>query len=309
MRLPNIVTAISDILAGMAIGGSLLALTFGQASTRHISLGEMIWNEKTLNPFYPVLLLIIATIGLYGGGVVLNDVFDAELDKKERPERPIPSGLISKKSAALFGIMLLLIGILAAAFSNRGSLLSSSTYLAVLIAVGAVVYDRWTKHHALFGPLNMGFCRGCNLLLGMSLIPYSLQHLGSLAIVPVVYIAAITMISRDEVHGGKKSPLYLAAAFYLVVILSILYFAWTNKNVEYALPFLTIFAFIIFTPLQQAIISPTGANIGKAVKFGVIGLIAMNAAWAGAFGDLYFAVVIILLLPLSLLLARLFAVT
>lgn len=49
--------------------------------------------------------------------------------------------------------------------------------------------------------------------------------------------------------------------------------------------------------------------IGKAVKSGVIALIAMNAAWAAAFGDLYFALLIIILLPVSLLLARMFAVT
>ena len=66
----------------------------------------------------PVILLVFSTIGLYGGGVVFNDVFDAELDKIERPERPIPSGLIKKAYAALFGIMLLIAGITSAALSG-----------------------------------------------------------------------------------------------------------------------------------------------------------------------------------------------
>src|SRR3954447_3256538 len=89
MRPANIVTAISDILAGVAIAGY-----FSGNYTGDIGL-------------VPVVLLALSTTGLYGGGVVFNDVFDAELDKIERPERPIPSGLIAKRGAALLGAILL----------------------------------------------------------------------------------------------------------------------------------------------------------------------------------------------------------
>jgi 4-hydroxybenzoate polyprenyltransferase len=54
---------------------------------------------------------------------------------------------------------------------------------------------------------------------------------------------------------------------------------------------------------------PSGPLIGKAVKAGVISLIVMNASWAAAFGNMYLALIILLLLPLSLWLARAFAVT
>jgi 4-hydroxybenzoate polyprenyltransferase len=66
---------------------------------------------------------------------------------------------------------------------------------------------------------------------------------------------------------------------------------------------------MIFPPLQKAIRNPAGPLIGKAVKAGVIALIVMNAAWAAAFGAIYFALLILLLLPVSMLLAKLFAVT
>jgi 4-hydroxybenzoate polyprenyltransferase len=45
------------------------------------------------------------------------------------------------------------------------------------------------------------------------------------------------------------------------------------------------------------------------VKAGVLALIVMNASWAASFGALYLAIVIVLLLPISILLAKLFAVT
>ena len=46
-------------------------------------------------------------------GMVLNDVFDAELDARERPRRPIPSGRIARATAARLGFGLLGLGIAA----------------------------------------------------------------------------------------------------------------------------------------------------------------------------------------------------
>ena len=133
MRPANIVTAIADVLAGVAISGFII--------------GPGLSADRVL----PIILLCISTIGLYGGGVVFNDVFDAELDRIERPERPIPMGIVSVKEGALLGIFLLLIGIGTAFIVNPFSGL-----LAMAISVSAVVYDKWGKHHAFLGPLNMG---------------------------------------------------------------------------------------------------------------------------------------------------------
>jgi 4-hydroxybenzoate polyprenyltransferase len=290
MRPANIVTSIADILAGVAIAGYVV-------------------NDGNAYQWQSIGLLIFSTIGLYGGGVVLNDVFDAELDSKERPERPIPSGLITKNGAALFGIILLLAGIAAAASVHITGWFSSSAMISIAIAVCAVVYDKWMKHSGFLGPLSMGVCRGLNLLLGISILPAALPQYGYIAIVPVLYIAAITMISRGEVHGGKKSTLYGAVLLYVLVIAGILAVAMINNHIVYAIAFVILLSAMIFPPLQKAIRNPAGPLIGKAVKAGVIALIVMNAAWAAAFGAIYFALLILLLLPVSMLLAKLFAVT
>ena len=282
-RPANIVTAISDILAGATVAA-------------YVS-GVMDWQSLPL--------LIIATIGLYGGGVVFNDVFDADLDRIERPERAIPSGLISEKEGALLGTVLLLVGIGAAA----GLSIYPSGSLAVAIAVAALVYDKWSKHHTVLGPFNMGLCRGLNLLLGMSMVPEAISQYGYIAVVPMIYIGAITMISQGEVHGGKSNIMLLAAVFYLVVISTILYLSFTLGNGIYALFFLAILGAFIYPPLLKAYRDPAGKNIGKAVKAGVLALIVMNAGWAAAFGSIYPALAVVLLLPVSLFLARLFAVT
>lgn len=286
MRPANIVTAVSDVLAGITIAGYF----------SHV--------EFKANYILPVILLCASTKGLYGGGVVFNDVFDADLDKIERPERAIPSGVVSVKEASVLGGSLLLFGLMCAGFVN-----ASSGILAFFIAAAALIYDKWGKHQNLLGPINMGLCRGLNLLLGISIIPEALSSWWFLAVVPIVYIASITMVSRGEVHGGKPTTLYFAAFLYSIVIGSILYQAYKQNNIFITLIFLIPFAWIIFSPLKKAIKNPIGKNIGMAVKAGVLALILMNAAWAAAFGTIYPALIILALLPLSIKLAKMFAVT
>lgn len=284
-RPANIVTAVSDILAGVAIVGFFGASVAGSL------------------PLTPVILLCIATVGLYGGGIVFNDVFDRELDKRERPERPIPSGLISAKAASIWGGSLLLLGCLFAFLVN-----ATAGVMALLVTASALVYNRWGKHNTWLGPINMGLCRSFNLLVGMSVLPAVIPEFAYLAVVPLVYIAAVTTISRGEVGGSAKAPLFLSAFMYLLVINAIAFFA-AQKDQVAALFFLVPFALFIFRPLVRAIAQPVGPLIGKAVKAGVLSLILMNAAWVAASGAWPVAIGVALLLPLSLWLARRFAVT
>src|SRR5215218_7927386 len=100
LRPANVATALGDVLAGFALAG----------------LGN--------RPSLPWLLL--ATVCLYGGGIVLNDVFDRDLDRAERPERPIPSGRVGVAQAATFGGALLIVGVGAAAMASPAALLMAA---------------------------------------------------------------------------------------------------------------------------------------------------------------------------------------
>lgn len=285
MRPANIVTAISDVLAGVAI-----ALLF-------------VPDGSTLNG-QVLMALIIATIGLYGGGVVFNDVFDAELDARERPERPIPSGRASVRGAATLGTVLFLIGVAAA--STVGMLPS---VIAFAIVGMCLVYDKWAKHHAVFGPLAMGLCRGLNLLLGLSYSGMATDQVWFLACVPVVYIAAVTTISRGEVHGGQRTPLLVSAVLYGVVIACIVAFGVHYQGSILAIGMVLPFILFVFPPLAKAIRTLDVSDVRKSVKHGVIGLIFMNAAWTAAAGMWALTFATLLLFPVSIWLAKLFAVT
>src|SRR5688572_26910916 len=45
-------------------------------------------------------LAIVAGCLVYAGGATFNDVFDAEFDRRHRPHRAIPRGLVSRAGAA-----------------------------------------------------------------------------------------------------------------------------------------------------------------------------------------------------------------
>ncbi|WP_116769803.1 UbiA-like protein EboC [Maribacter litoralis] len=287
-RPANLPTAAADILAGIAIMlylQNIDVLTF---------LGEQGGD---------VLSLVFSSVALYAGGVVFNDVFDAELDAVERPERAIPSGLIPKREAIYFGIILMLIGI---TLAFKCTLLSG--LISVVLTIAILTYDGYFKQFGFAGPLNMGICRGLNLLLGMSI-------LGSLtnwyiSLVPVVYIFAITLISRGEVHGDNKKHIVWAGILYAIVVLSIALIVMQQKdNLLVLLPFLLLFGFLIYSPLIKAYKENSPKNIKKAVMGGVLSLVVMNACWVAGFSNWYLALAVLLLLPLSMLLSKLFAVT
>lgn len=285
-RPANLVTAVADILAGIAISGIIL---MGPLDT-----------ELSINIF----LLCLSTIGLYGGGIVFNDVFDIKIDRLERPERPLPRGLISLRSATTYGILLLAIGILSAFLVNQ-----TAGIIAILTSISALVYDKWGKNHKWLGPPNMGLCRGLNLLLGISILPQMAFELWYLTFIPIIYISAITMISRGEVHGSSKTPLQAAAFLYLLVIALILIFSYDRGTLFPAVLFLLFFAYFVFKPLLKAIVEPSALFIRKSVKAGVIALILMNASWAAAAGSLPLALIITALLPFSIWLSKRFSVT
>ncbi|WP_366932316.1 UbiA-like protein EboC [Nostoc sp. NMS8] len=293
MRPANIVTAWADILVGFAASGSGVIFT------------KLINGEVSFAVLIPLGWLLLATTGLYGGGIVFNDVFDAELDAKERPNRAIPSGRVSRQNATLLGSILFAIGIIAA---FQVSQLSAA--IAIFITLSCLLYNSLAKHHPFFGPLNMGLCRGSNLLLGVSAVPEIIGERWYLALIPVLYIAAITAISQGEVHGGKKVTGVLALLLIAIVLTAVLALGLLGEYTAIAaLPFAVFLAIRILPNFIKAAREPIAENIRNAVKIGVLSLIVLDATVASGFAGLYYGLLVLILLPISMKLAQLFAVT
>ncbi|MEF8795600.1 MAG: UbiA-like protein EboC [Salinivenus sp.] len=289
LRPANIVTALADVLAGAAVAGATLSLRGWAAPFSLSALGA----------------LLLSTAGLYGGGVVLNDVFDAPLDADERPERPIPSGRASRSGAALFGALLLGGGVAAAALVGPVSAL-----VAALVAGGAVLYDRWAKHHPVLGPLTMGLCRGGNLLLGVSAVPAAIGPNLYLMALPVAFVGAITSVSQGEVHGGSRRTGLLALVLVAGVLAGLLALSLRpDHRLLPAGPFVALLALQVAPPFVRAARTPSPQLIREAVQAGVVALIPLNAALAAGFAGWLYGLLVLALLLFSMGLSHLFDIT
>lgn len=196
IRLPNLFTVWADAGAGVA------AVTAAGGA---------------VHP-WAVLLLAMASACFYAGGMVLNDVIDYAIDRVERPDRPLPSGRIPWRTAAALAPSLLLAGIGLAVFADWFAD-SAAAVVAGLLALAIVSYDSGVKRTGL-GPLNMGLCRGLNVILASQSASSGVTAVWFPAAILTTYIAGVTWLARDEAGRPARATLAFGLAALLVAFLA-----------------------------------------------------------------------------------------
>jgi 4-hydroxybenzoate polyprenyltransferase len=188
LRLPAAFTAISNSLAAQLIATG----------------GQLRWPELGL--------LVMASTALYLAGMVLNDCFDLTEDRRDRPQRPLPSGAVSIAIAWRLGWLLLGAGVALAGFVGL-----RTGAIALVLALAIVLYDGFLKATAV-GWLMMGACRYLNWLLGLAVVP--LTPTAFLWGLPIfAYVVALTLLSRVETSAASRWPVLLCAAGMVAVAL------------------------------------------------------------------------------------------
>jgi 4-hydroxybenzoate polyprenyltransferase len=265
VRLPNVVTAAADSLAGW------LLVTGSAAEPGR-------W-----------LPLVSASMILYASGTALNDVFDLEVDRAERPGRPLPSGQVSARLAAWLGGLGLLIGPALALAS--GSMVSG--IVAAALAGCILLYDAGLKHTPL-GPAFMGACRGLNLLLGMTHAP----ELGGPAAwcasaAYALYVAGITLVSRSETRADDPRGLVAGVTLQDLAILGLAAVAMSHRRFPHPTPgrsliplegllVLGLVGLAVNRAAARAIRQPTPRSIQQAVKTGILALVWLDVGLVAA---------------------------
>lgn len=258
-------------------------------------------------------LLIAASTLLYAAGVVLNDVFDFQRDADERPERPLPSGRVSRDAARRLGWTLLLAG---AALAGPVALIVRDfrpVVVAGLLAGCIVLYNVWLKRTPL-GPLAMGGCRMLNVLLGMSVAATAWQAQHWLVAGAIgTYIVGVTWFARTE--AGRSSRLQLGAATGVIVLGIALLDrlpAYASDNLVPLLQrephrwhlLMSLLGMFIGWRCFRAVIDPMPARVQMAVKHCILSLVILDAAACYAVRGTAPAVAILLLLVPAMFLGR-----
>jgi 4-hydroxybenzoate polyprenyltransferase len=283
VRLPNLPTAVADVaLAALAV-------------------------DALPGSWLPFLLLAAASSCLYCAGMVFNDWFDADEDRRDRPDRPIPSGQVSAAQALRLGAGLLggglLLAVLAGLVLSRaggaGSFLTP-VLVAGILAGMILLYDGWLKHTPL-GPLVMGSCRFLNVLLGVSVTGGLAWPLGPhLALVVGLYIVGVTWFARHETLTSDRLSLAGAAGLMLAaLLLGLLLPAHVPQGRTSPLfPYLLVaLGFFLAVPISRAIEAPTPARVQAGVKRALMGLILLDTVLATATAGSVGLVLLVLMIP------------
>lgn len=173
--------------------------------------------------------LLLCSSGLYLGGMVMNDFFDYDQDCKQRPERVLPSGIISLQHARRLMLVLIASGILAAVIASivAGHKHWTPVVMALAVLGFITLYNRVAKH-SYFGPFIMGLCRSGNVLLGVSLLepstsfPFFPTPSLYVAVSIGLYVAGITWFAREEHQTSSRFGLVSGAALILLAVLALM---------------------------------------------------------------------------------------
>ncbi len=284
LRLPNLPTALADVC--------LAALVTSALPSR--------WAVFSL--------LLLASGCLYCAGMVWNDYFDVEQDKRERPDRPLPSGEVSPRAAAWLGAGLMVAGLCFALVAgqvraSRGEASSPAgpAVVALLLLLAIFAYDAWLKRTAM-GPVSMGTCRFLNVLLGLTVSPpLSWTAAAHLALVVGLYVVGLTWFARTEARQSKAGMLAGAASVILaslVLALALPVHQAQPGDCSPLFPYLLVaLGFALALPIHQAILSPTPGKVQTAVKRCLLCLIVLDAVLATALAGSAGLVLLVLLVP------------
>jgi len=248
VRAPAVFSALGDPLAGLLIDGH--APSPG-----------------------PATRLSAASAMLYLAGMALNDFADREEDARERPERPIPSGAVSPRAAAILGGSLLLAGTLVARRSG-------ARWTGPALAATIVAYDFYLKRSSTLGPIAMGACRSLSLLMGVEAAQGEVTRRGTEgALLLGAYVAGLTLIARGETGTSHTIELRSGAGLVAGALLATgvrggpASIAWTAAAAALAGP-----------AVRRALRTPAPGTVGPAVGALIRAIPALDGGIAGARG-------------------------
>lgn len=212
MRISNLPTVASNAIAGAWLG--VAALIADRMLPHGTGLGILMLHDPAMgteSPFFEVrvasVCAILAPLPAYLGGMVLNDAFDAEVDARERPARPIPSGRISRTQAFVAGFALLALSLGLAAASGAPVAIGAGVLLVACIVLYDCVHTK-----SILSTLLLACCRA--LAAGAPMLATADGDIEALArhgalVLPIVLAAwtlGLSIVARGEArdHGLLK---------------------------------------------------------------------------------------------------------
>ncbi|MDC1198909.1 UbiA family prenyltransferase, partial [bacterium] len=165
-------------------------------------------------------------------GMFLNDAFDAEIDARERANRPIPMGEVSRGVVFAAGFGMLALGAL------LGFALGTQAGIAGLGLTAAIILYDWLHKRTVLSPVIMGACRLLTYVMAAYAAggPTVALWLGAFGL--FCHVVGLTYAAKQEAYNRIEAawplavmavPVVIAATFlngYVASLLLAGYAAW-----------------------------------------------------------------------------------
>jgi geranylgeranylglycerol-phosphate geranylgeranyltransferase len=186
-----------------------------------VAVGHLPSLDKTL------LVFLVVTLGCSGGNTI-NDYFDYEIDKINRPNRPLPRGAMSRKTAFWYAVALFGLGLFLA------SLVNVYAFILALLAYATMFLYAWKlKPMPFVGNLAVASLTGATPLYG-AVAMGTIGLAGYLALCAfLVNVAREVIKDIEDVEGdiangartlpivwGKRRAAYVGAVFALATVVA-----------------------------------------------------------------------------------------
>jgi geranylgeranylglycerol-phosphate geranylgeranyltransferase len=143
----------------------------------------------------PAVVLLFTVVALVtAAGNVINDYYDVEIDRVNRPDRPIPSGQVTLPAARAYAVTLFLAGIFVCLFTNELCIT-----IAVFNSLLLVAYAGWLKRTLLLGNLAVAYLSGSMFLFGGALTGLP----GFFHVLPFAIMTFFAMLARELVKDAE----------------------------------------------------------------------------------------------------------
>jgi geranylgeranylglycerol-phosphate geranylgeranyltransferase len=172
---------------------------------------------------------VAATVLAVGAGMAINDYFDREIDRVNRPDRPIPRGAVSPREALAFSGLLFGVAVVLAV-----TLPPLAVGIAVVNLLALVAYTELFKGLPGLGNALVGYLTGSTFLFGGAAVGGRLDSvlvlfaLASLATFAREVVKDVEDVAGDREEGlrtlpiayGERRALYLATAVLAAAVIA-----------------------------------------------------------------------------------------
>lgn len=227
-------------------------------------------------------LLLVALSLFYVGGMYLNDFFDRDIDRRERPERPIASGLVEAQTVASGGFTMLVVALVSLVWVGYGIPGGTGwrTPLAGLALAATIVFYDWYHKNNPLSPLVMGLCRVLVYITAASAVVTVLPTgLLVAAAMLLCYLIGLTYIAKQENVNQLRSMwplLFLVAPFLYTLPLA-------AGDITVRVPYVAFALWVTFA--LSFLLRGTRRNVPRAVAALLAGICLLDALLIAAHGQ------------------------